>query len=199
MKKSSLVNYFNTFAESSKILTHNINRSVELVQSFKRIAVDQNSEMKMKFNMFDYINTILLSLKHEYKRKNIVFSVNCENDLIINSIPGAFSHIFTNLIMNSIIHGFKHMENGKIDINVVSMDSELIIQYSDNGSGIDKIDITKIFEPFFTTNRGNGGSGLGLNVVYLVVNQQLNGNITVESDPYISTKFTIKIPTEIIV
>ncbi|BEP27976.1 cache domain-containing protein [Helicovermis profundi] len=194
LKKSDMTNYFSIFSEASEILMYNINRAVMLIQSFKRIAVDQNTEEKMSFNIYEYLNTILLSLKHEYKRRKIEFIINCDEELTINSVPGAFSHIFTNFIMNSIVHGFKDRQGGIINIDIKEEKNILKIEYSDNGSGIEKENLKKVFEPFFTTNRGNGGSGLGLNIVYSIVTQQLKGTIVVESKKSIGTKFIVRVP-----
>jgi len=66
--------------------------------------------------------------------------------------------------------------------------------YQDSGQGIPDDDLKKIYEPFFTTKRGQGGSGLGLHIVYNLVHQTLKGNISCESTPSVGTKFTITFP-----
>ena len=112
------------------------------------------------------------------------------------SFPGAFSQILTNLMMNSIIHGFENSEGGLITIDVSLNDQLLRIDYSDNGKGISNEHVSKIFDPFFTTNRNKGGSGLGLNIVYNIVTSQLNGKIHCTSELEKGTKFTIEINLE---
>lgn len=125
------------------------------------------------FNLKEYLEMILLSLKHEYKRTGHQIEILCDENLTINSYSGVFAQIFTNLIMNALIHGLSAKESGHIRIEVtyqgtkrpekgvVTSDGELLIHFSDDGAGISKDHIGHIFEPFFTTNRREGGSGLG--------------------------------------
>lgn len=64
----------------------------------------------------------------------------------------------------------------------------------DNGKGIAEEHLARVFDPFFTTKRGNGGTGLGLNIVYNLVTTQLGGEIKVESIVGTGTTFRIKFP-----
>ncbi len=182
MSVEDLKNYFIKVDENIQILYHNLERASELVNSFKQVAVDQNAVALMTFNINDYIKKILLSLKHEYKRKQHQIDIICNEQLFIHTYPGAISQIITNLIMNSLIHGFEHIERGHIQIQFEELSGYYHLVYKDNGKGITKENLTKIFEPFFTTKRHNGGSGLGLHIIYTIVTQQLNGTITIESN-----------------
>ena len=96
--------------------------------------------------------------------------------------------------MNSLIHGFKDIKKGNIDIYVQKIDNNIEIIYEDDGIGINKTNLKKIFDPFFTTNREGGGSGLGLNIVYNIITNGLNGNIKVTSEINKGTKFIITFP-----
>ncbi|MBF0211521.1 MAG: cache domain-containing protein [Desulfamplus sp.] len=196
MTKDDLKNFMESTDDTIQILNHNLTRAAELVKSFKQIAIDQSSRVYERFNLKDYIETILLSLRHEYKNKNIEFIVTCDQEILLESFPGDYSQIFTNLIMNSLIHGFKDKkdEKGRIVINCKVVDGILYITYKDNGNGIDQEDKNKIFEPFFTTNRANGGSGLGLSVIYNIVTQKLKGNIRCESVLGEGTTFILELP-----
>lgn len=79
--------------------------------------------------------------------------------------------------MNSIIHGYDKKEKGLLSIYVTKEENLVKIIYKDDGKGIKEENISKIFDPFFTTNRHNGGSGLGLNIIYNIVTTKLNGKI----------------------
>jgi signal transduction histidine kinase len=131
ISKSGLVSYIESIDETTAILNSNLYRAAELVKSFKEIAVNQSIEEKSRFNFREYIDSILLSLKHEYKNKNVEFKIDCPDDLVINNYSGAISQVFTNLIMNSLIHGFKDMKSGQINISVAPEDENLIIHYKD--------------------------------------------------------------------
>ena len=197
MTKTQLTEYFHNMDETAKILNTNLYRASELVKSFKEISVNQISEDRSYFNFSEYLNMILLSLKHEYKNSGNEIEVSCDDQLIINSYPGVFAQIFTNLVMNALIHGLSKRENGLIRIEVKKELDQLFIHFSDNGSGITDTDLSKIFEPFFTTNRSKGGSGLGLNVVYNLVTGKLKGKITCKSVIGEGTHFYIRLPLNI--
>ncbi len=194
--KDQLITYMNSVDETGAILSNNLKRASDLVKSFKEIAVNQSSETKMQFNVYDYIQSVLLSLKHEYKNKGHSFRIVCPETLEIYSYSGAFSQILTNLIMNSLIHGFKDRNDGTIIIELIEETDKLLLIYKDNGHGIEQVNLKRIFEPFYTTNRNHGGSGLGLNIVYNLVTSKLGGTITCDSALNVGTTFTIEIMKE---
>ena len=123
--------------------------------------------------------------------------INCPEDLEIDSFPGALSQIITNLIMNSIKHGFEGMDKGTITIDIKRSDDNIMLLYGDTGRGISDSHLEKIFDPFFTTKRGVGGSGLGMNIVYNLVTQTLNGQISCTSKVGHGTWFEIEFPVHI--
>jgi signal transduction histidine kinase len=120
----------------------------------------------------------------------------CPDDVNIWSFPGAFSQIISNLVLNSLMHGFEQKAHGEIRIDVTLEETMLVMQHSDNGKGMSPQEVPRIFEPFYTTKRGQGGSGLGLHIVYNLVTQQLNGIIECESLPGAGTTFIIQIPID---
>lgn len=194
MTKSQLIEFLHNLEETSNILNTNLYRAAELVKSFKEISVNQITEDLSFFNFKEYVDMILLSLKHEYKNSGHQITVNCNENMVIKSYPGVFAQIFTNLVMNALIHGLKDAEQGEIRIDVQKEEGYLVVQFFDNGLGIPPEALPKIFEPFYTTNRGKGGSGLGLNVVYNLVTGKLNGKITCNSKIGEGTRFTIRVP-----
>ena len=194
MTKSDFVSHMESMDESVAIINTNLNRASTLVKSFKQIAVNQSIEEKTRFNVSEYLDAILLSLKHILKQKKHQINVICDKGLEIDSFPGAFSQIITNLIMNSLTHGFEENETGDINIEFKIAGRNLEFIYSDNGKGIDPTVIQKIFDPFFTTNRSKGGSGLGLNIVYNIVTSQLHGKISCSSELGKGTTFKTTIP-----
>jgi len=184
--------YQEKFKESTSIVDTNLTRAAELVQSFKRISVDQTVETKSLINMYEYINNIIVSLKHEYKNKDIKIEVHCEKDLFLTTYPGVLVQILTNFIMNSLIHGFsKDTKKGLIDIYCSKENNDVIIRYKDNGMGIPKEILDKIYDPFFTTKKNVGGSGLGLNIVFNLVTMKLKGKIKCLSNLGEGTEFII--------
>ncbi len=195
LTKKGLEDYSGIINETTGILMSNLKRASELIGSFKKIAVDQTSENCGDIILKDYIEDVILSLKHIIKKTSIEIMVMCEdNNLKIKTYPGSLVQLFTNLIMNSISHGFDNTSKGTITISTRLEAEKIIIQYADDGKGMDKEILKRIFEPFYTTKRGQGGSGLGLFIVYNIVTTVLNGSIECESSIGNGVLFTITLP-----
>ncbi|MDM8557476.1 two-component regulator propeller domain-containing protein [Candidatus Parabeggiatoa sp. HSG14] len=220
MKRNNLDQYLKMVYQSNELILKNLTRAAELMKSFKEVAVDQSSEQKRRFLLKEYLHDILNSLQPEFKHTKHQVSIKCEKDILLISYPGAFSQIITNLVINSLIHGFSHFSKRKENLKIgqiiieattknisssmkikereenkaIINKGDLILRYSDNGKGISAKIINNIFEPFFTTNRQHGGTGLGLNIVFNLVTQKLNGTISCESIEGEGITFTIKIP-----
>lgn len=196
LTEEGLYGYFHDLQESLKLLEDNLERSAHLVNSFKEVAVHQNIESKQSFRLKEVIRNVVVSLKHEYKHQHHQFQINCPEDLWIDSYPGVFSQILTNLIMNSLLHGLGHKPHGIITIALEIEDRSLGLTYSDNGSGMTEEVQHRIFEPFYTTRRGQGSSGLGMSIVHSLVTQKLGGSISCFSQENQGTTFTIQVPVE---
>lgn len=190
-------NDFREFLHSSdivaKLIQRNLDRTAKLVQRFKQISADQITEQQRFFVLKEYLNDILISLRPKFNGKKLDIKIECEDELKLNSYPGVFVQIFNTLLLNSLQHGFDHMEEGRITIFGKADKKSLEIQYADNGSGINPNDLPHIFEPFYTSDH-HRGTGLGLNIIYNLVRQKLRGSITCESEPGKGVLFKIKIP-----
>ncbi|MBF0274923.1 MAG: AAA family ATPase [Nitrospinae bacterium] len=194
LKKSELSKFIDISLQSSDLILNNLNRTANLVKSFKEVSADQSSFDKRKIFLGSYLEQILLSLKPELNKKKHSTEVICPEDIEVHTYPGALAQIITNLVMNSIKHGFENTISGLITITILKEKTGIILRYQDNGQGIPEENIKKIFEPFFTTKRNQGGTGLGLHIVFNIVTQKLLGEITCESIVGQGTIFTIKLP-----
>lgn len=194
MKRSSLEKFMEHAIESSEIIVKNLKRASELIRSFKRVAVDQTSEDWHDINLYEYINDVITSLRPRFKNTNILVENHCDQDIHFYTNPGAIYQIFSNLMINSIVHGYEQGQPGLIDIHCEQESNSIRLFYHDDGKGIPADDLNKVFDPFFTTRRGSGGSGLGLHLVYNLVNTSLKGDVQVLSEPGTGTKFTLILP-----
>lgn len=194
--KTDLEKFLEDCEEACQVTLSNLNRAAKLVAGFKQIAVDQSSDEKRIFNIKQYIDEILFSLYPRIKKTRHTVNVNVPEDLEINSYPGAFSQILTNLVINSLLHGFEGIQAGQITITVKEEDHSIILWYEDNGKGMTKELQKRIFDPFFTTKRGSGGTGLGMHLVFNLVNKKLNGEISCTSTVGEGTAFTITVPLD---
>ncbi len=196
MKRSDLEKYLKTADDASTSILSNLNRAADLIRSFKQVAVDRSNEERRLFGAREYLDNVLLSLRPKLKKTNHQVTVSCAEDMVLYSYPGAFSQILTNLVMNSLKHGFTENEAGEIQIEFSQNDSEYMLSFRDNGVGMDDATRKDIFEPFFTTKRASGGTGLGMYIVFNLVTQTLKGKIDCASEPGQGTLFTIKIPAD---
>ena len=194
LKKSELQKYFISIQEACKIILTNLQLAADLILSFKKVTGEQSDEEKQTFNLKLYLKDIVRSLGPQLKRTTHQLVLRCDDNIEMTSFPRAIAQIIINLVVNSLMHGFKNKTNGKINIDVSEEIDQVVIQYTDNGQGISTEHLEKIYDPFFTTARLEGGTGLGLNIVFNTVHQVLNGTITCESKANINTTFTIKIP-----
>ncbi|MBE9396793.1 histidine kinase [Pontibacterium sp. N1Y112] len=166
-----------TAVESSQLICQNLERAAQLISAFKQVSVDQSSEQQRQFDLIQYLDEILLSLRPRLKRCNPEVIINGPDHLLLDSYPGSFYQIFTNLILNSLLHGFENQPGGKITITLTPQTDSLKIDYADNGVGIPDGWQYKLFEPFMTTKRNQGCSGLGMHITFNLVSQLLNGHI----------------------
>lgn len=194
LKKSDLEAFMEIVGEISCSLTTNLRRAAMLVKSFKQVAVDQSSNASRCFNLANYIDEILTSLAPRMKRTGHSVHVDCPHDLEVSCNPGAISQILTNLIINSLVHGFEYKDCGKICVQVIEEGAALSLVYEDDGKGVPATNLRNIFQPFFTTKRGQGGSGLGLNIIYNLITQSLGGRIEFSSVEGEGVRFFIQIP-----
>jgi len=195
MTNKNLSSYLDEVKESSVLISSNLARAAKLIMSFKQVAVDQSSKDIRSYNIKEYTDEVLQSLTPKFKTTKIELILKCEDDLIVTGEPGAFAQIITNLIVNSIVHAFDDNTAGSIDINITCQQDVVRFVYTDSGKGINTEHQNKIFEPFFTTKRGQGGSGLGLHIVYNLVVQSLHGSIKLNSEVTQGSQFIIEFPT----
>jgi len=194
LSKDEFEEFIHVSNELADTITINLKRAVDIIKSFKIVAVDQTSKQMREFNLNDYIHEILLSLRNKTKKMDIDFTVDCDSSMVVNSNPGLISQVLTNLIINSMIHGFEDSKKGKISIIVKKDDKIVNIKYSDNGKGILKENLEKIFEPFYTTKKSKGGSGLGLHIIQKIIVSELNGSIECKSKEGNGVEFYIAFP-----
>ncbi|QFY42414.1 hypothetical protein F6R98_07060 [Candidatus Methylospira mobilis] len=195
LRKSDILKFVEKSTETSSFIVSNIMRASSLIQSFKQVAVDRSHDQRRRFDLAGYLNELLVSLRPRFKGTLHTARVECESGMVIDSYAGALAQVIINLVMNALDHAFSQDAPGEITISVQATQPENIsLKVSDNGCGMSEEVAAKIFEPFFTTRRGQGGTGLGMHIVYNIVNQQLGGRIHIDSSPGSGSRFTLVFP-----
>lgn len=194
MTRSGLTAYLLQSREGAELMLKSANKAAELIHNFKQVAVDQTSDRLREFDLASHIGEVLSVLGHLIAKMPLTLSLDLEPGIAMYSYPGPMDQVLTNLVVNAVKHGFDQDQPGTIAISAQRHGELALIQVSDNGKGIDPLDIGKIFDPFFTTKMGQGGTGLGLHISHNMVYGPLRGTLSVESTPGQGTTFTLAIP-----
>lgn len=195
LTKSELERFFHECLETGALLTGNLDRAAQLIRSFKQVAVDQTSDEQRQINLRVYIDEILASLKPKYKNTAVAVVNDIDPDVVLQLKAGALAQIITNLVVNSLLHGFADSTRpGQIRLHSRVTPKMLELIYEDDGEGMGVDTQKRIFDPFFTTRRSSGGSGLGMNIVFNLVTGSLNGKIRLDSPPHQGCRLIITLP-----
>lgn len=195
LKRSTLREFLAISRAASSQLVANLSHAAELIQSFKQVATDRNYSNQRIFDLGDLTEQVILSLRPGLRRQNLALNVDCQSGLTMNSYPGPYGQVLTNLFLNSVAHAFPDGRDGTIDIKVqASGDENVEIVFSDNGCGMSHDIRRKAFDPFFTTRRDQGGTGLGLHIVHTVVTNCLGGRVNLDSELGEGTRIQLILP-----
>lgn len=195
LRRSVLREFAEKFSAGNYLLIANLTRAADLIGSFKRVAVDQTSERRRTFDLATTATEIITMLRPTYKQTGHRIEIDIAAGMVMDSYPGAFSQVVTNLVANAVLHAFDGREGGVVRVAASpDADSVVTLTIADDGAGIAADVLPRIFDPFFTTKLGTGGSGLGLHIVYVTVTRILGGRISVDSQPGAGTTFTLRLP-----
>lgn len=196
VRKTDLQSFMDNCSEASGIIFNNMERAAGLVRSFKQVAADQTSETRRSFDLHQTVGEILFNLRPSFKHRSVDLQAQVPEGIAMDGYPGALAQILSNLVLNSLIHGFDEDSVGTIQVVASELPGSKNIQLciQDNGKGIAPPILGRIFDPFFTTRRNQGGTGLGLHIVYNLVHNTLGGSIQVDSPTGQGTLFELQIP-----
>ncbi|MDB5581899.1 MAG: histidine kinase [Bradyrhizobium sp.] len=195
LRRSQLEEFVRSSRDAAGQLVANLHRAGELIQSFKQVAVDRSHAERRQFSLSEATDQIIASLRPVLKRSAITLSVDVPEGLVIDGYPGSYGQILTNLFLNAANHAFADGRSGAISISARSRGSDDVeIIFADNGAGMTPDVQRQAFDPFFTTRRNEGGTGLGLHIVYNLVTQQLGGRMMLDSRLGQGTTFRIIMP-----
>jgi PAS domain S-box-containing protein len=195
LRRSSLNDFLETTRDASSQLVANLNRAAELIQSFKQVAADRNYSDQRSFDLGDLTEQVVMSLRPGLRKHHLTLNVDCQPNLTMNSYPGPYGQVLTNLFLNAVAHAFPDGRPGAVDIQVREFGKDNVeILFADNGCGM-SLDVRhRAFDPFFTTRRDQGGTGLGLHIVYSIVTNRLGGRLDLDSEPGGGTRIRIVLP-----
>ncbi|WP_417749478.1 sensor histidine kinase [Rosistilla oblonga] len=124
------------------------------------------------------------------ERRGVTLRYDHSDDVSGDVDANQIQQVLTNLIVNAID---ACDDGGNVMVQVSRCEETAVIEVIDDGQGIDNEDIQQVFEPFYTTKQVGEGTGLGLSIVSRIV-QEHGGQIDVQSEPGVQTKFRITLP-----
>ncbi|MFZ6771875.1 ATP-binding protein [Undibacterium sp. SXout7W] len=195
LRRSTLEEYLTSAKMGTDILMRNLSKASELVISFKQVAVDRTSANRRVFDLDEMLTEVVVTLGPMIRKTRHEVNCSIPPKIRMDSYPGSLGQVLTNLINNAFIHAFDGDVRGLVTIQARLLNDDMVeLVIKDNGKGIPSDNLGRVFDPFFTTRLGQGGSGLGLNIVYNLVTGVLGGNIIVESEFGQGTTFKITLP-----
>ena len=193
LKKSEAIKFADKLDELDSLIVGNLQRCHRLVESFKQVSADQIVEQSRQIKLNDYCESIMNTMSAYLKQHQVKWKITGDNPEH-NVDPGLLSQVINNLCTNAVNHAFEDQRDKQISIAIDVSDSVSLVRFKDNGIGMESDVVQRIFDPFYTTKRNEGGTGLGLNIVYTIVTTKLNGQIKVNSELGKGTEFVISIP-----
>jgi PAS domain S-box-containing protein len=195
LRRSSLTDFLDATRDASGQLVANLNRAAELINSFKQVAADRNYSDQRTFDLGDLTEQVVMSLRPGLRKHRLSLNVECDPNLTMNSYPGPYGQVLTNLFLNSVAHAFPDGRAGTVDIKVRGSGLDHVeVTFADDGCGMSLDVRRRAFDPFFTTRRDQGGTGLGLHIVYSIVTNRLGGRLDLDSEPGRGTRVQMVLP-----
>jgi len=195
LRRSALKEFIDNALQGTDILMRSLERASELVGSFKRVAVDQSNDQRRAFDLQYTLKEVAFTLEPMYKKTPYRLSIDLPAGVQMDSYPGALGQLVTNFISNALHHGFEGRASGQMALSgELSSPGWLTLHFKDDGIGMTQDTLKRVYDPFFTTKLGQGGSGLGMNIVYNIVREMLGGNIDITSELGVGTHITIHMP-----
>ena len=198
VRRSTLDAHLRDAKLATSIIAGSLRRAADLINSFKQVAVDQTSDQRRSFNLCSVLHDTLATYSARMRRANCEVKVDMPESVKCSSYPGAVGQVLSNLINNALLHAFEGRSCGKIAISIRELDDNTVeLRFADDGVGMNSKVLHQIYDPFFTTKMGQGGSGLGMNIVYNIVYGLLGGRIDVKSALGEGTSFVLTLPVRV--
>ncbi len=194
LRRSDLLRWQGGALEMSGLIDRSLNRAASLIASFKQVSIDQTSERRRSFDLFDCVEDVLAALRAGLKGTPWVLDNGIPRGIECDSFPGPLGQVLTNLIQNAVLHAFDGRDHGRVLLAAMVRNGSVNLSVTDDGRGMDTATLARIFEPFFTTKLGRGGSGLGLAISYRIATTVLGGDLRAISAVGTGTRFVLRMP-----
>jgi len=178
--------YLNQIEETTAYLSKTINDFTDFFSKNKKSEVFYLRDIVKQTENLTVISS----------HKNIEISYSEKENIQVVGYSSELIQSLLILLNNAIFACQKNLKNinqGEITIDAYREKSNVFIRVRDNGGGIEEKNIRKIFDPYFTTKNKESGTGLGLYILRLIVEDSMNGKIFVHNGKE-GAVFTLQIP-----
>ncbi|MBQ5947052.1 two-component regulator propeller domain-containing protein [Massilia sp. ST3] len=193
LKRSDLADYMAASTEASDLIVRSLHNAAELVSSFRQVSVDQASAQRRRFDLAQACHEIAATMMNTVRLAGHSLVVEVPSGIMMDGFPGPLGQAIINFVNNAMLHAFD-APGGRMRLSAEAGEGTVRIVFRDDGRGVAQEHLARIFDPFFTTRMGQGGTGLGLNIVYNIVTSLLGGTIRVESELGQGTAFVLDLP-----
>ncbi|EPJ50725.1 MAG: hypothetical protein OFPI_19640 [Osedax symbiont Rs2] len=196
LTEESLISYVQDVQKVEVVLQQNLESAAQLINNFKKIAVDQSRNELRRVDLKSYLRDTINAIEQGVDLQGHKILLQCDNGMQITTNCSALTQVLKHLVANSIKHGFEKTVQGNINISIGRFHGNLIINYSDSGRGLNDHDLEHLFDPFFTSKK-TSGTGLGTNLIYNLVTRSLLGKIEVKNLKVGGLAFCITFPVHL--
>ena len=195
LSKSRLIHLVSGMTSSLSLADANLARAANLVQNFKKVAVDQSSGALRTVQLDEHIDGLVASLAPILRKGRASVTQDLQRDVRLRLDVGALGQVLTNLVQNACVHAFPEDQAERtLQVSCRRTATALVVTVADNGRGMDAETAARCWEPFYTTTRGEGGSGLGLHITHNIVCEHFMGGLDLKTAPGQGCRYTLRLP-----
>ncbi len=193
IKKNELLAYLQDIFESSQQIYTNLFEAQRTITSFKDLASIKRVGQVERIHVQDHIYAIFESIKHLNEDLKISMKYYGDKNILLTGDAQLFDQIVYNLLENSIVHGFYGRTEGRVIIEISKVEEGVQLIYKDDGVGIEPQMMSHIYVPFFSSKFSNRNRGLGMCVLFNIVNGPYRGRVNTESENGGGVKIAIEL------
>ncbi|MDP5190211.1 ATP-binding protein, partial [Rheinheimera baltica] len=179
-----------------QLAQNNINKAASLVERYKQIVAQtqesQPQQFDIKTQLQQQLPVLLQGLQPDYP---VQLDISGDHYTLL-SYPSLISQVLTALLENALLHGDMPASSARVSVDIEAETSGVRLSFSDNGKGISEDIAKRIFDPMFSTRLGQGHLGLGLNMVFNIM-QKLHGYVQWQPQATAGCTFVLFLPQHI--
>ncbi|TDP62484.1 PAS domain S-box protein [Roseateles toxinivorans] len=193
-RRSEVAAWTTRLSEAGEMIEREAARAAKLIADFKLVAAGPESAKRQDFALLGLVERARQHLPALEAGGPHRVQIEVPSNIRMDSFPDALEQVLVNLLGNALLHAFSATRPGTVRVVAEPDGDQVVLRIEDDGCGMAEDVLRHVFDPFYTTRLGQGGSGLGLYIVYNLVTGLLGGSIKAESSPGQGTHFEMRLP-----